>query len=54
LSAIPCLQYRRALEAEALNKQQVPTAISDPAATSIPNGELKNVFLVMQFLEKSL
>ncbi|KDR19996.1 microprocessor complex subunit DGCR8 isoform X2 [Zootermopsis nevadensis] len=39
LSAIPCLQYQRALETEAVNKQQMPTANSDPAATNIMNGD---------------
>jgi hypothetical protein len=45
LSAVPCLQYRRALEAEALNKLQVPTAISDPAAANVTNGKLKETYV---------
>jgi hypothetical protein len=45
LSAIPCLQYRRALEAEASNKPPAPTAISDPATAIITNGKLKETYV---------
>ncbi|PSN51364.1 hypothetical protein C0J52_07928 [Blattella germanica] len=37
LSAIPCLQYRRALEAEQ-NKQQAPASNSEPNSSTVTNG----------------